>query len=557
MRQNLSIFHYSSFFFCFLLTGSIVLSVFISSCSSSVKNPLLLRADSLMETRPDSSLSILESITFPQKLSRSDKAYYALLLTQARHKNYIPLKNDSLIKIAVDYYGDTKRNLNAVKAHYYLGATYRDMERTSFAVEEYLKAIQLASEENEFVAMVYENLAECYEDENLYDIAMEAYRKACHIRKAGTKQIFSLRGIGYVFLLQNQLDSALHYYQKAMDYALAEKDSNWISGLNHDFAIAYEQKGDHLEANRRISQAIEMADSVRKANLFWTKGQIMLNLNLPDSAWFYFNEYKDDSNIYGKAICYDGLYQTEKDRGNWKTAVETADIYMALYDSIQHLSDSKELARLMDNYQLEEYKKELSQHTRKIVIVLTVLFFILVVVTGFLFLWKDRKRKNHYIALQKKLTEKRVDLMRATDAIDFKEGANDKLVKLKEEQWQLCVSIFQTKEAYKKLLLLEKATPKQLLSLRPLVPFINETIRNDFIDIMADLKGKSPSLTSDDLFYCILSLLHCSKNTIMELMDVSSDAIKTRKNRIKNKVDPKLFEDIFNSGNCNKGVFLI
>lgn len=557
MRQNLFIFHYCSFFFCFFLTGSIVLSVFLSSCSSSVKNPLLLRADSLMETRPDSSLSILESITFPQKLSRSDKAYYALLLTQARHKNYIPLKNDSLIKIAVDYYGDTKKNLKAVKAHYYLGATYWDMERTSFAVEEYLKAIQLASEENEFVAMVYENLAECYEDENLYDIAMEAYRKACHIRKAGIKQIFSLRGIGYVFLLQNQVDSALHYYQKAMDYALAEKDSNWISGLNHDFAIAYEQKGDHLEANRRISQAIQMADSVRKANLFWTKGQIMLNLNLPDSAWFYFNEYKDDSNIYGKAICYDGLYQTEKDRGNWKTAVETADIYMALYDSIQHLSDSKELARLMDNYQLEEYKKELSQHTRKIVIVLTVLFFILVVVIGFLFLWKDRKRKNHYIALQKKLTEKRVDLMRATDAIDFKEGANDKLVKLKEEQWQLCVSIFQTKEAYKKLLLLEKATPKQLLSLRPLVPFINETIRNDFIDIMADLKGKSPSLTSDDLFYCILSLLHCSKNTIMELMDVSSDAIKTRKNRIKNKIDPKLFEDIFNSGNCNKGVFLI
>ena len=70
--------------------GSIFMSVSLSSCSSpSVKNPLLLCADSLMETCPDSALSILESITCPQKMPRADRALYALLLTQARHKNYI------------------------------------------------------------------------------------------------------------------------------------------------------------------------------------------------------------------------------------------------------------------------------------------------------------------------------------------------------------------------------------------------------------------------------------------------------------------------------------
>jgi len=76
--------------------GSIFMSVSLSSCSSpSVKNPLLLCADSLMETYPDSALSILESITYPQKMPRADRALYALLLTQARHKNYIALEDDS------------------------------------------------------------------------------------------------------------------------------------------------------------------------------------------------------------------------------------------------------------------------------------------------------------------------------------------------------------------------------------------------------------------------------------------------------------------------------
>ena len=35
-------------------------------------------------------------------LRRADRALYALLLTQARHKNYIALGDDSLIKTAVE-----------------------------------------------------------------------------------------------------------------------------------------------------------------------------------------------------------------------------------------------------------------------------------------------------------------------------------------------------------------------------------------------------------------------------------------------------------------------
>ena len=61
--------------------GSIFMSVSLSSCSSpSVKNQLLLCADSLMETYPDSALSILESITYPQKMPRADRALYGLSL---------------------------------------------------------------------------------------------------------------------------------------------------------------------------------------------------------------------------------------------------------------------------------------------------------------------------------------------------------------------------------------------------------------------------------------------------------------------------------------------
>lgn len=95
-KYDYFIYYLPLFAFLFIGMGSILLSVSLSSCSSSVKNPLLLCADSLMEVSPDSALSILESISSPQKLSRADRALYALLLTQARHKNYVPLDDDSL-----------------------------------------------------------------------------------------------------------------------------------------------------------------------------------------------------------------------------------------------------------------------------------------------------------------------------------------------------------------------------------------------------------------------------------------------------------------------------
>lgn len=223
--------------------GSIFMSVSLSSCfSPSVKNPLLLCADSLMETCPDSALSILESITYPQKMPRADRALYALLLTQARHKNYIALEDDSLIKTAVDYYGDKKKSLRAAKAHYYWGATYSEMGYTSFAVEEYLTAIRLMPVRNEFLAMIYDNLADCYEKDELDNVAMEAYRAAYQILKGESGQIYPMRGIARMFLLQNRKDSALFYYQQALDCALADKDSSLIGALYHDFAMVYNEK---------------------------------------------------------------------------------------------------------------------------------------------------------------------------------------------------------------------------------------------------------------------------------------------------------------------------
>ena len=536
-----------AFFSLLVSVGSILMSVSLSSCSSSVKSPLLLSADSLMEIYPDSALSILESISSPQKLPRADRALYALLLTQARHKNYIALEDDSLIKTAVEYYGDKKKSVRAAKAHYYWGATYGEKGYTSFAVDEYLTAIRLMPVRDEFLAMIYDNLADCYEKDDLYDIAIEAYRQAYQILEGGSQQTYPLRGIARICLLQNKKDSALLYYQKALDYALAEQDSSLIGVLYHDLAMVYNEKKDYVQADKYVSKAMIMQgdDAV---NVCLSKAQIMLNLNKLDSASYFFSKNIDQLNIYGKAVCYDGMHQIAKKRGEWKIATENMDAYRVLYDSMQIMNDNEELNRLMDKHQLEEHRRLLSEHTKMLVFTLVSVFFFLMIICVFCFMWNDRKRKKRYIALQRELTQNRVDTMLLKEeevSETNKEDLDKKRSKLTEQQIQLCISVLKTTNCYDQLEALEKATPKQLLVMRSLRKEIRSEISSAFVDVMMNLKERYPALTGDDIFYCVLSLLCCSKTVMMELMDATSDALKTRKNRIKNKMDAQIFDRVF------------
>lgn len=532
--------------------GSIFMSVSLSSCSSpSVKNQLLLCADSLMETYPDSALSILESITYPQKMPRADRALYALLLTQARHKNYIALEDDSLIKTAVDYYGDKKKSLRAAKAHYYWGAIYSEKGYASFAVEEYLTAIRLMPVRNEFLAMIYDNLAECYEEDRLYNVEIENYRAAYQILKGKDEQTYPMRGIARVFLLQNEKDSALYYYQQALDCALADQDSSLIGALYHDLAMVYSEKKDYIQADKFVSKAI-LLQGQDAINTCLSKAQIMLNLNKLDSASYFFSKNMDELDIYGKAVCYDGMYQIAKRKGEWKTATENMDAYKILYDSMQIMTDNEELNRLMDKHQLEEHKRLLSEHTRTLIFSLITAFSSLMIICVFCFMWNDRKRKKHYIALQHELTQKRVDTMLLKEeelSESNKEHIDKKRSELTEQQIQLCISVLKTTDCYDQLEALERATPKQLLVMRSLRKEIRSDISNAFVDVMMNLKERYPALTGDDVFFCVLSLLCCSKTVVMELMDATSDALKTRKNRIKNKMDAQIFERVFGVDN--------
>ena len=65
----------------------------------------LMAADSLLRVNdPDSALQVLSAMDGAGLRSAGDRAYHALLLTQAQYRCYVDITSDSTINVALDYY---------------------------------------------------------------------------------------------------------------------------------------------------------------------------------------------------------------------------------------------------------------------------------------------------------------------------------------------------------------------------------------------------------------------------------------------------------------------
>ena len=107
--------HISALYFCLIIAISLV------GCGrgDSRASMLMDRAESLMELRPDSALSTLDSIA-PAALAPGEQtARYALLRSMAIDKNYIDTTDFSVLQPAIDYYLTKGTPDQKLRTYYY------------------------------------------------------------------------------------------------------------------------------------------------------------------------------------------------------------------------------------------------------------------------------------------------------------------------------------------------------------------------------------------------------------------------------------------------------
>ena len=538
------------------------LCIFFNACHNSNTAPQLQLADSLIDKRADSALCILEKLSIEEISNKSAKAMYALLLTEALDKNFKSHRNDSLILIAVDYYKDNSNNKLKTKAYYYLGRVYQDNKEYIKATEAYLTALKTASPTQAPILQIYNNLALCYESQEFYLPAIKTYKESyATAEKMQDKYgiLHATRGLGNVYAIQDEEEKALSYYQKALSIAQSIKDSLWENAIFCDIAKVYDNQGLYIEAKKQIDLALRYAPSnINLSPTYFWKGSILYNLEETDSAIHYLSRASTKANIYTKASIYQTLYEINKENKNYEQAILYNDTALTCYDSIQKIIHHTEINNLIKKHSIDIYKEQIKKQSQQT----KVIFIIGGLVTMFLFIYivmyiSNRNKKTHIHwqqLLMKNQTEK-ATLKEEIRALSHANEINEhryadilnQRIKLWHQSLQICVRLFKTTTSYKKIQSIETSKNKKEKEItQEELSLIYQEINEAFIEAMQELLEQYPSLTQDDLYYCILNYLQLSNNTIKICMKAGSQsALTQRKYRIKKQLSDLSFSIIF------------
>lgn len=162
---------------------SVLLALIVIMFSCSKPQPeassLLERAEQLVENYPDSALVLIDSIYYPEKtFSEENFMRYNLVRVQARHKNFLPIAEDTVIFDVKNYFIKHSRNPEKTAlACYYCGWLHRERGDLNLAMLEYNEAKSHAENTDNIslIALIQFNIGALFREHGLYSEALKSY----------------------------------------------------------------------------------------------------------------------------------------------------------------------------------------------------------------------------------------------------------------------------------------------------------------------------------------------------------------------------------------------
>ena len=265
--------------------------------------PQLADIDTLMQSRPDSALTLLLD-------APDDTPYYQLLLSEALYKNDYQQANRQELLEAMAYYDSVGDPFLSARCHYMNGVGYYEMDSVVPACEEYMKALEVMKEhfdekdlvgyKAKFMALTHIHLCQLFSDQYFHEQAVHFGKSAlCFFNKYDAERVhiaWIMNNIGMHYQAMEQLDSARYYFEKALELIpdtnnIAYRDAatalallSYHQGDNPQFV--YEQLNALL--NQSENQDEYLSHCLIIGTVFYYEQQF-------DSAWIYLKKVFDES----------------------------------------------------------------------------------------------------------------------------------------------------------------------------------------------------------------------------------------------------------------------
>lgn len=576
----------------------IIICTLFCSCTHNETSDILSKAERCMEAYPDSALSLLNQIPHPDRLYGKQCADYALLLTQARDKNYLDsLQSDSLIKLAVDYYQDSDDNVKAGKALFYYGKVMALQYNDTIAMQSYLNAHTKLEKTKEYRlhAFVQEYMGHLNYDGDMYDAALDNYKKAIMYYKKVNDTLgiaYNYRNIVQIYNLnQNKNRDSIDYYLKTgISFLKGDSASPVFPSFLQMQGIIEKRKGNYSNAINNFLAAIKhekISHSIK--HYYFSLGDVYMQIGFSEKARECFEQGLKSNDAFTKSGAYNYLYLLEKQEGDFAKALyykERSDSFLKIN---QDENNKNQILTIQRKYETGKLKMEktLLEHEKQRQLYFWISMSSLLIVFGVFFYFGVKKqflriyRKRLRVQIEKnintikenervigqyiceieelkqkgdiatRVAEEQLDNLNQKISelkLENEESAKEQIAKLKQKIQILisenkairedsCTSgIFVLGQLKKKLLIVENVTQKERLQ-------VFEYMDLMFGGFVSKLKTDF-GLNDNNLILAILVKLNFNSNDLMTVFQCEKNSIFKKKQRLKDKLNLKTDDDL-------------
>jgi len=489
----------------------------------------LKRAESLIETKPDSALYILKHLSPDKYKSEANRALYGLLMIKTLDKKMLPLKPIALLDSSLSYYQSHSDGNRLAACYFYKARSYKYSLQYEKAMNFYLKALDAVENKEDYTLLgkINFDMGDIYNIQRDYILARHKFHNAHAYYIRAKSQLFAfyaLLYIGRTFHEAKDYKKAQIFYQNNISQA---KDSIQQGALYFEMGLNfYDSKclDSALFYLRRVINYPYVTNN--RALRYYYLANLYFDLNQVDSAFQYASnssKFRTDINIQRE--CYRIMTNCMYLKGKMKNMSLYMDKYVQLSDSLRKV-DAQTKGSYIESIHSET--REVSKTKQNLVYLLGVLLLVIVLSIS-VYVWKTRRAKQEKLLAEETYVQEKVGIRKEV-MFKHREVLLEKIEKKKMEH------AGERKRA--------NASGREQIDLKMYeelfhlseVHFFQKEMDTVLNNLVTKLQTRYPALNEKEINWCCLHLLLIPVADIMLLLDYRVTSLKKMKQRLAAKV---------------------
>ena len=394
---------------------STLLAIAAFACGETHYVSRLTAIDSIIVVSPASALAELRALDYKSLSGSDNRAYYALLLTQAQYKYFDSIPSTDTIEIAVTRFTSNGDREKLTRSLIYKGATLEELGKPVEAMEQYKLAEETAAP-TDYFNLGYANLRMA----NLYHksyvecgIDIEKYKKAAQFFKLSNDSVYLLKSLfrlGQIYRTTD-LDSSYLYIKRTNKLASELNDSFVL--YNNLFVLAGLYQEDSLyEKQIDILRLLLTKDSekiIPSFDCYLSLCRAYSHLEKIDSAEFFIDKIKNNKILRKEDSI--SFFLAMKDLMKAKGLYQNSLYYNDSADSLAQIIESQSSRNLILNEEIFYENERNHKNTTKImktnifIIIISTITILGIIILILLYTIRYNKLKLLLMQVQKNSSE--------------------------------------------------------------------------------------------------------------------------------------------------------